>query len=84
MKPSSIIIAAVAPSFRITFEKEAPHRILETIGRLPVRLPKKDPPQSRDDWRAIDARMLMEYETAIPTAPPPPPAPAIAPKAPNP
>lgn len=72
MKPSSIFIAAVAPSFRVTVEKESPHRLLEIVGRLPVRMPKVNPPQKRSDWKAIDARVEMDYSAGeSPAAPAP-------------
>jgi hypothetical protein len=60
MKPSSIFIAAIAPSFRVTVEKSSPHRLLEINGRLPVRMPKVNPPKSRSDWKAIDARIEFD------------------------
>lgn len=60
MKPSSFIIAALAPSIRITVEKAAPHSIVETDGRLPIRVPEKDPPLSRRDYKAIDGIVRIE------------------------
>jgi len=59
MKPSSIFIAAIAPSIRLTVEKDAPHRLLESNGRLPVRISKKNPPESRKDWKAIDGLLVF-------------------------
>lgn len=86
MKPSSIFIAAIAPSFLITVEKDAPHRLLETFGRLPVRVPNKTPPVNRKDWDAIDARLTFAAappaqltETPPPAPQPPHPDPAQAP-----
>lgn len=61
MKASSIFIAALAPKIIITMEKDYPHRLLETNGRLPVRMPKVNPPKSRKDWKAIDGRLVLEY-----------------------
>jgi hypothetical protein len=83
MKPSSIFIAAVAPSFRVTVEKESPHRLLELEGRLPVRMPKVNPPKKRGDWKAIDARVEMDYSSPEDAAPSPSPgeAPPAAPVA---
>jgi hypothetical protein len=61
MKPSSIFIAALAPSFTFTLEKAPPHRFLESNVRLPIRVAKKNPPQSRNDFQAIDGRVVFEY-----------------------
>jgi hypothetical protein len=70
LKPSSIFIAALAPSIRIIVEKDAPHRLLETVGRLPIRMPKVDPPRSRRDLKAIDGRLVFEYpKTPDPVTP---------------
>lgn len=74
MKPSSIFIAAVAPSFRVTVEKDSPHRLLETLGRLPVRMPKVNPPKKRSDWKAIDARVEMDYSAPSDSVPAPVPS----------
>jgi hypothetical protein len=71
MKPSSIFIAAVAPSFRVTVEKDSPHRLLEIQGRLPVRMPKVNPPKKRSDWKAIDARVELDYSSPSDAAPVP-------------
>jgi hypothetical protein len=62
LKPSSFIIAALAPKIRLIVEKNAPHRLLEMRGRLPVRIAKRNPPTKRGDWRAIDGRLVMEYK----------------------
>jgi hypothetical protein len=59
LKPSSFNIAALAPSIRITVKKEAPHGIVETFGRLPVRIPERDPPLTRKDYKAIDALLQV-------------------------
>lgn len=77
MKPSSIFIAAVAPSFRVTVEKESPHRLLEILGRLPVRMPKVNPPKKRSDWKAIDARVELDYSPPSESVP----SPALSPSA---
>lgn len=61
MKPSSIIIAALTNPLRFTVEKNEPHRILETFGRLPIRTSKPNPTK-RSDWHAIDAMMELNYE----------------------
>lgn len=61
MKPSSFIIAALAPKIRLIVEKNPPHRLLEMRGRLPVRVPKVEKPTKRKDWRAIDGRLIMSY-----------------------
>ena len=70
MKPSSFIIAALAPSITITVSKASPHRLLETNGRLPVRVAEVPDPKRRQDWRAIDAKMILSYpqETPSPSA----------------
>jgi hypothetical protein len=75
MKPSSIFIAALVDPIRITVAKDAPHNLVESDGRLAIRVTKKDPPEGRSDWKAIDAR--VEYE-------PPITATRNAPKAPSP
>ncbi len=62
LKPSSFIIAALAPKIRLIVEKNPPHRLFEMRGRLPVRVAKKNPPTKRGDWRAIDGRLVMEYK----------------------
>jgi hypothetical protein len=76
MKPSSIFIAALVDPIHLSLTKEAPHWIVESEGRLPIRVPSRQPPQRRKDWKAIDAR--TEYDR--PTTPPPP-APPPAPPA---
>ena len=63
MKPSSFFIAAIVDPIHITIAKEAPHWIVESDGRLPVRVPKREPPRTREDWRAIDAR--VEYDAPL-------------------
>lgn len=60
MKPSSIFIAALVSPIHIFMTKEEPHRLVETNGRTPIRVPEKMPPLTRRDWTAIDAR--IEYE----------------------
>ncbi len=62
MKPSSFIIAALAPKIRLIVEKNPPHRLLEMRGRLPVRIAKVNPPKKRNDWRAIDGRLVIEHK----------------------
>jgi hypothetical protein len=64
MKPSSFFIAALVSPVRITMLKDAPHWIVETNGRTPIRVPKTQPPVKRSDWKAIDAR--VEYEVPKP------------------
>lgn len=54
LKPSSFIIAAVAPQIRITAEKAPPHRTVEMDGILPVRVPEKFPPVKRSDYHALE------------------------------
>jgi hypothetical protein len=63
MKPSSIFIAALVDPIRITVSKEAPHYLVESDGRLPIRVAKKQPPDGRSDWKAIDAR--VEYDPPL-------------------
>ena len=84
MKPSSFIIAAIVDPIRITVTKDAPHYIVEVLGRTPIRWPKVFPPQGRKDWRAIDARIEMDPPKEIAeVAPAPiaetPPAPVPVP-----
>lgn len=62
MKPSSFIIAALTDPLIFTVEKNPPHRILETFGRLPVRVSDKPDSKDRSDWHAIDAKMELEYK----------------------
>ncbi len=66
MKPSSFFIAAIAPSIRLTLEKEPPHRLLESFGRLPVRLPKD--PAEPTKLRAIDGKLVFDRPKARPAA----------------
>lgn len=61
MKPTSIFIAALAPKVRFTLAKAEPHRVLESFGRMPIRIPEVPNPKRRKDYRAIDARMEWEY-----------------------
>jgi hypothetical protein len=63
MKPSSFIIAALVDPIRISVTKDAPHYLVESAGRTPIRWPKHSPPQTRADWRAIDAR--VEYDAPV-------------------
>lgn len=63
MKPSSIFIAALVDPIRITVAKDAPHDLVESDGRLAIRVAKREPPQGRGDWKAIDAR--VEYDPPI-------------------
>jgi hypothetical protein len=60
LKPSSFIIAAIAPKIRITMEKAAPHRVVEMEGVLPVRVPEKFPPKKRSDYHALDG--LLKFD----------------------
>ncbi len=59
MKPTSIFIAALAPSIELVMQKDAPHKLLETRGRLAIRVPEIPKPQSRKDWHAIDAILKL-------------------------
>jgi len=61
MKPSSIIIAALAPSFKLVIDEAPPHRILESVGRLPIRVPEVKEPKGRNDYRAVDAKLVLDY-----------------------
>lgn len=67
MKPSSFIIAALVDPIHIAVMKDDPHWILETEGRTPIRMPKREPPRGRSDWKAIDAR--VEYDVPAPAKP---------------
>lgn len=60
MKPSSFIIAALVKPVRITVKRDEPRYILEVEGRTPIRWPKEQPPKSRKDWKAIDARIEFD------------------------
>lgn len=64
MKASGFFVALAAPSFRITVEKEAPHRILKMDGRLPVRIAKRTPPQGRGDLKAMDGVLVLDHVEA--------------------
>lgn len=64
MKASGFFVALAAPSFKITVEKEAPHRILKMDGRLPVRMAKRTPPQSRSDLKAMDGVLVLDHVEA--------------------
>lgn len=61
MKPSSFIIAALAPSFQLVIDEAPPHRILESVGRLPIRVPEVKEPKARNDYIAIDAKLVLDY-----------------------
>lgn len=69
LKPSSIFISAVVSSIKLVVEKEPPHRILEMDGRLPLRIAKKVPPQSRRDWVAMDGRLVFDYSEGLAPSP---------------
>lgn len=60
MKPSSLFIDAIVPNFRLTLEKDPPHRTVETFGRLPIRVPEVPNPTKRKDYKAIDALLRLE------------------------
>ncbi len=60
MKPSSVFISALVSPVRIAVTKAEPHWIVESNGRTPIRVPEVNPPRSRKDWKAIDAR--VEYD----------------------
>jgi hypothetical protein len=66
MKPSSFIIAALVDPIRLTVTKDPPRRIAEVEGRTPIRWPRKEPPQKRDDWKAIDARIEFDAPIEVP------------------
>lgn len=61
MRPTSIFIAQLVPKIRFTFEKAAPHRLIESVGRTPIRVPEVPNPKRRKDYRALDGRMEWEY-----------------------
>lgn len=61
MKPSSIFIAAVVDPLFFIVAKNAPHNILFSKGRLPVRRAIQENPSDRDHWRAIDAEVELSY-----------------------
>lgn len=60
MKPSSFIIAAVVNPIRLTFTRDEPRYLVEVEGRTPIRWPRVEPPKSRRDWKAIDARITFD------------------------
>ncbi len=66
MKPSSFFISALVSPVRITVTKEAPHWILESDGRTPIRVSEKAVPEKRKDWKAIDARVEYDAPKEIP------------------
>jgi hypothetical protein len=68
MKPSSFIIAALVRPIRITVMKDEPHWLVETDGRLPIRVSEVQPVKNRSDYHAIDARVELEPPVLI--APP--------------
>lgn len=76
LKPSSIFISAMVPAIKLIVEKEAPHRLLQMTGRLPVRIAQKFPPESRKDWKAMDGRLALDYGATA--SPPVESAPAAA------
>jgi hypothetical protein len=61
MKATNIFVAQLAPKIRFTLEKAAPHRVIETYGRMPIRIAEVPNPRRRKDYKAIDARMEWEY-----------------------
>jgi len=69
MKPSSFFIAALVSPIRITLRKDDPHWIVETDGRTPVRVSEKQPPETRKDWKAIDARVEYDAPRILPVHP---------------
>jgi hypothetical protein len=66
MKASGFFVALAAPSFHFIVEKEAPHRLLRMEGRLPVRIPKRIPVETRKDLKAMDGILALEYPSAAP------------------
>ena len=60
MKPSSFFIALLVPKIFLRFEKNPPHKLVEIMGRYPVRVPEVFPPQKRSDYHAINGRMELE------------------------
>jgi len=61
MKPSSFIIASIVDPIMMIFEKGGQHRLLETNGRLPLRVSKYGDTKKRSDWKAMDAILALEY-----------------------
>jgi len=68
MKPSSFLLSALVDPIRFSITKEEPRRIVEMDGRTPIRWPKSEPPTSRKDWKAIDARIEFDAPKEIPPA----------------
>lgn len=68
MKASGFFVALAAPSFKLTVEKDAPHRILKMEGRLPVRIAKRTPPQGRGDLKAMDGVLVLDYVDSSPVS----------------
>lgn len=64
MKASGFFVALAAPAFKIIVEKDAPHRFLKMVGRLPIRIPKRIPPQGRKDLKAMDGVLVLDHEAS--------------------
>jgi hypothetical protein len=62
MKPTSFIIASIVDPILMTFEKGGEHRLLESNGRLPVRVSKYGDSKKRSDWKALDAILKIDYK----------------------
>lgn len=61
MKPTSFFISSIVDPIQMIFEKNGEHRLLQSDGRLPVRVPKYNPPKKRGDWKAMDAILKLDY-----------------------
>jgi hypothetical protein len=62
MKPTSFIIASIVDPILMTLEKGGEHRLLESNGRLPVRVSKYGDSKKRSDWKALDAVLKIDYK----------------------
>lgn len=74
MKPSSFLIGMMVIPIRLYFTKAAPHWLMESKGRTPIRVAIKNPPTQRKDWEAIDARVEYDAPKIEPVAAPAPKA----------
>lgn len=62
MKPTSFIIASIVDPIMMIYEKNGECRLLESDGRLPIRISKwGGVPQKRGDWKAMDGILVLDY-----------------------
>lgn len=61
LKPSSFIIAQLVDPVKMIFEKNGDRKILVSEGRLSLKLPKKEKPEKKSDWKPLDAELVLKY-----------------------